>query len=393
MISTQRSLEFLLIAALLQRTVYAQQNCRNPNQNAGICISIYDCPSLLNVLQQILLSSDERLFLRDSQCENGFGRRPFVCCTPDTNYANRQTTTGRTVEVTTTTTTTRRPQTTPTNREGGQSGGSLLPHAPACGPNSFVDRVYNGNDTALDDFVWMALLEYRSRDGQTLLNCGGSLINNRYILTAAHCVTGAIETEVGQLNRVRLGEYDLSKEVDCVKGVCNKPVLEVGVEEVIVHPQYDGNSRDRHHDIALIRLNTPVELNEYIQPVCLPLANARAAINNQELLVVSGWGRTLLTRQSNIKQRLDVPVADPNYCAEKFATRRINVISSQLCAGGDFSRDSCDGDSGGPLMRYREAWYLEGVVSFGNRCGLEGWPGVYTRVSEYIDWIEGAIRA
>lgn len=98
-------------------------------------------------------------------------------------------------------------------------------------------------------------------------------------------------------------------------------------------------------------------------------------------------------RQSNIKQRLDVPVADPNYCAEKFATRRINVISSQLCAGGDFSRDSCDGDSGGPLMRYREAWYLEGVVSFGNRCGLEGWPGVYTRVSEYIDWIEGAIRA
>lgn len=80
-----------------------------------------------------------------------------------------------------------------------------------------------------------------------------------------------------------------------MKGVCNKPVLEVGVEEVIVHPQYDGNSRDRHHDIALIRLNTPVELNEYIQPVCLPLANARAAINNQELLVVSGWGRTLLS--------------------------------------------------------------------------------------------------
>ncbi|KAH8359340.1 hypothetical protein KR093_006079, partial [Drosophila rubida] len=366
-------------------------DCRNPNQNSGYCLSIYDCPSLIELLQKILLSSDERMFLRDSQCDNGFGRQPYVCCTRDKGYT--QLTTPTTPATITTTSSTARTviQPNPTSANGGQ-GESLLPRAPACGPNSFLDRIYNGNDTAIDEFVWMALLEYTNRKGGRELNCGGSLINNRYILTAAHCVTGQISTEVGQLSRVRLGEYDLSKDIDCVNGVCNKPVLEIGVEEVTVHPQYVAEDNNRHHDIALIRLNQPVELNEYIAPVCLPLANTRSAINTDDKLVVSGWGRTLLARQSNIKQRIDLPVADQNYCKTKFATKKISVISSQLCVGGEYIRDSCDGDSGGPLMRYKDAWYLEGVVSFGNRCGLEGWPGVYTRVTEYMDWIIGAIR-
>ncbi|EDV93353.1 GH18317 [Drosophila grimshawi] len=376
-------------------------NCRNPNQNVGYCISIYDCPSLLRVLEKPNLSNDERRFLQNSQCLNGFGRQPYVCCTRDTNFADMQRTTANMpVEVTTTTTTTIRSTdtttatttTSTTQTSTNNNGNNLLPQAPACGPNSFQNRIYNGNDTALDDFVWMALLEYRSRDGQRLLNCGGSLINNRYILTAAHCVTGEILTVVGQLIQVRLGEYDIGSDLDCVNDLCNPPILEFGVEDVIPHPQYDPASRHKHHDIALVRLNAPVTLNAYIQPVCLPLASVRSAIDNMEQLVVSGWGRTLLRRQSNIKQRLDVPVSDPDYCVKKFATRNIDVIPSQLCAGGEFSQDSCDGDSGGPLMRFKNAWYLEGVVSFGNRCGLEGWPGVYTRVANYMDWIENTIR-
>ncbi|KAL7729105.1 hypothetical protein ACLKA6_019926 [Drosophila palustris] len=384
--STCNFVGILLVATLLLCAVNAQQNCRNPNQNTGFCLSIYDCPSLIELLRQTSLSNEERNFLRDSQCNNGFGRMPYVCCTPDKNYADSTATT-----TTTTTTTTKRPQ--PTTFNGGNGEGeSLLPREPNCGPSSFLDRIYNGNDTALDDFVWMALLEYRDRSGKLVLNCGGSLINNRYVLTAAHCVTGQITTEVGTLSTVRLGEYDISKEIDCVNGVCNKPVIEIDVEESIVHPQYDAFGSDRHHDIALLRLSKPVELNAFLQPVCLPLASARAAINTDEKLVVSGWGRTLTARQSSIKQRINLPVADQDYCKTKFATKRISLITSQLCVGGEFIRDSCDGDSGGPLMRYRSAWYLEGVVSFGHKCGLEGWPGVYTRVSDYIDWIVATIR-
>lgn len=99
-------------------------------------------------------------------------------------------------------------------------------------------------------------------------------------------------------------------------------------------------------------------------------------------------------RQSNVKKQLAIPVADSEACVRKYATKKVNLISSQLCVGGEFAKDSCDGDSGGPLMRqsYKKRWYLEGVVSFGNRCGLEGWPGVYTRVADYISWIQQNVK-
>jgi len=96
-----------------------------------------------------------------------------------------------------------------------------------------------------------------------------------------------------------LGEYDTSKDIDCIDGLCNQPVLEMGIEERIVHPQYDPANKDRVHDIALLRLDRPVLLNEYIQPVCLPLVSTRMAINTGELLVVSGWGRTTTGELSN----------------------------------------------------------------------------------------------
>ena len=77
-------------------------------------------------------------------------------------------------------------------------------------------------------------------------------------------------------------------------------------------------------------------------------------------------------------------------CDKKW--KNIEVIGEQLCAGGVFGIDSCSGDSGGPLMVKRFYWIQEGVISFGNQCALEGWPGVYTRVSSYLGWIRQNIR-
>ncbi|XP_044252224.1 serine protease 7 [Drosophila takahashii] len=376
----------LPLTVLQTQSIQAQGSCRNPDQKQGRCLSIYDCPTLLSLVQQASVSTQDRVFLRNSQCSDGVGRLPFVCCPIDRSFEPQETTSAA-------------PPVTPTSssqqgQQGQQGQGNLLPSPPKCGPHSFSNKVYNGNDTALDEFSWMALLEYVDRRGQHELSCGGSLINNRYVLTAAHCVIGAVESAVGHLTTVRLGEYDTSKEIDCIDGVCNQPILEMGIEQRIVHPQYDPANKDRIHDIALLRLDRPVLLNEFIQPVCLPLVSTRKAINTGELLVVSGWGRTTTARKSTIKQRLDLPVNDHDSCAKKFATRNIHLISSQLCVGGEFYRDSCDGDSGGPLMRraYDQFWYQEGVVSFGNRCGLEGWPGVYTRVSDYMDWILETIQ-
>ncbi|EDW55257.1 serine protease 7 [Drosophila sechellia] len=388
--STRKVVGIFLATCLLPFTVLqnvaAQGSCMNPNQKQGRCLSIYDCQSLLSVIQQTYVSPEDRTFLRNSQCLNGVGRQPYVCCTSDRSFGSQESTSAAPP-----------PTTTSSSSQGqdGQTGrGNLLPLPPKCGPHSFSNKVYNGNDTAIDEFIWMALLEYVDNRGRREISCGGSLINNRYVLTAAHCVIGAVETEVGHLTTVRLGEYDTSKDVDCVDKICNPPILQLGIEQATVHPQYDPANKNRIHDIALLRLDRPVLLNEYIQPVCLPLVSTRMAINTGELLVVSGWGRTTTARKSTIKQRLDLPVNDHDYCAGKFATRNIHLISSQLCVGGEFYRDSCDGDSGGPLMRrgFNQAWYQEGVVSFGNRCGLEGWPGVYTRVADYMDWILETIR-
>ncbi|XP_016991150.1 serine protease 7 [Drosophila rhopaloa] len=372
-----------LLPLTVLQSAHAQGICRNPNQTQGRCLSIYDCPSLLSLVQQAVVGPEDRLFLRNSRCSNGVGQTPYVCCTSDRGIRAQETTSAA-------------PPVTPTSssQQGQQGQGNLLPSPPKCGPHSFSNKVYNGNDTAVDEFNWMALLEYVDRRGRRELSCGGSLINSRYVLTAAHCVVGEVEKEVGRLTTVRLGEYDTTKDIDCIDDYCNQPILEMGIEQTIVHPQYDPANKDRIHDIALLRLDRPVLLNEYIQPVCLPLISTRQAINPGEILVVSGWGRTTTARKSTIKQRLDLPVNEHDACARKFATRNIHLISSQLCVGGEFYRDSCDGDSGGPLMRrgFDQAWYQEGVVSFGNRCGLEGWPGVYTRVSDYMDWILNTIR-
>lgn len=95
-----------------------------------------------------------------------------------------------------------------------------------------------------------------------------------------------------------------------------------------------------------------------------------------------------------MKQKLVLPINDQQECAGKFAVRKVDIVSSQICAGGEYAKDSCDGDSGGPLMRrVGSSWTLEGVVSFGNRCGLDNWPGIYTRVSEYESWIKRNLRA
>ena len=93
-----------------------------------------------------------------------------------------------------------------------------------------------------------------------------------------------------------MGEYDLRTDIDCVGKDCNEKVLQVGVEETIPHPQFDTSNANRHHDIALIRLNADVTYTDFIRPVCLPLAGIatrRSSFDTGELLTVAGWGRTL----------------------------------------------------------------------------------------------------
>ncbi|XP_053674393.1 CLIP domain-containing serine protease B8-like [Anopheles nili] len=262
-----------------------------------------------------------------------------------------------------------------------------------CGLNTLADRIVGGNYTAIDEYPWYALLEYVSKKGTRAFQCGGSLINNRYVLTAAHCLANKRLDDGERLVSVRLGEHNTATELDCeddgTMEVCADPPQDFGIEAQIIHPGYEKNGAFQHHDIALIRLDRDVTLNNYVSPVCLPVDNFTPTSPNVNVTAV-GFGHTGRQKHSGIKKQAQFPVFAQEECDKKW--RNVQIIEQQLCAGGVFGIDSCSGDSGGPLMTRRLYWIQEGVISFGNQCALEGWPGVYTRVSSYLDWIRATIR-
>ncbi|XP_055633087.1 uncharacterized protein LOC129773500 [Toxorhynchites rutilus septentrionalis] len=269
-------------------------------------------------------------------------------------------------------------------QSGPQSGLAML-DTKSCGRTS-GDRVSKGNDTALYTYPWMALLQ--ADDGAFV--CGGTLITKLYVLTAAHC------SHRRSIESVRLGEHDLSKAQDCIEHVdgddCAPDPQNIAVAKFIRHEKY--SSSKRKHDIGLIRLATSAVINDNVQTICLPISNFR---NNPEpeRMIVTGWGNTEENNgSSDILQSVSLPIVSNGECRPTLMQLN-DAISldddTQLCAGGVDRMDNCAGDSGGPLQYFSntEARAVQhGIVSYGlSSCGVESLPGVYTKVSYYINWI------
>ncbi|KAL1117166.1 hypothetical protein AAG570_004493 [Ranatra chinensis] len=237
----------------------------------------------------------------------------------------------------------------------------------------------------------MAAIGYRFRGSSEIeWLCGGTLINSRYVVTAAHCTKNP---KYLLLFLVRLGELDLNDTVD--DGADAK---DVRIDRAFVHPLYD--SKRKFSDIALIRLRENVTFTKFIQPICLPIT--------EELLqrdyvgynpFVSGWGATGIicsTDESSSPTALmevQVPVIENEVCNRSYSIKGELITQKHLCAGYDEGgKDTCRGDSGGPLMLpVNFKFYLIGIVSFGHRCAAAGYPGVYVRVTEFVEWISSVI--
>jgi len=164
--------------------------------------------------------------------------------------------------------------------------------------------------------------------------------------------------------------------------------------KAIYHPQYDPDTTV--NDIAVIVLDKPIKFGQAAQPVCLPEAGEQVADNT--VATVAGWG---LTREggSSVSQFLNqvgVPIVNPQSCASQYSRAGIKIVSqAMICAGFSAGgKDSCQGDSGGPfVVQGKNGYTLQGVVSFGIGCARPGLPGVYSRVSNYLDWIAQQIKA
>nr|XP_040021980.1 serine protease hepsin isoform X2 [Gasterosteus aculeatus aculeatus] len=253
-----------------------------------------------------------------------------------------------------------------------------------CGRRSFAaDRIVGGVNARRGSWPWQVRLEY---DG--VHQCGGTIISNRWIVTAAHCFRAQYRTVNNW--RVKLGSI-YSKPV-------NANVVEVNT--IVYHSSYlpfvDANIDDNSRDIAVLALTQPLTFNECIQPICLPAHGQR--LTDGQMGTVTGWGNVQYHGvQADILQEANVPIISDAVCnAPDYYDNQIT--SSMFCAGYEKGgMDACQGDSGGAFVaedclsktkRYR----LLGVVSWGIGCAMAKKPGVYTRISRFLPWISTAMR-
>ncbi|NXL91740.1 CTRL protease, partial [Alectura lathami] len=237
---------------------------------------------------------------------------------------------------------------------------------PAISPSvQYSERIINGQNAVSGSWPWQVSLQTRS--GSHF--CGGSLINEYWVVTAAHCEFSPYS------HVVVLGEYNLSLQGEAVQVKT--------VSKAITHPSW--NADTFNNDITLLKLSSPAQLGSRVSPVCLAPANL--ALDSNLQFVTTGWGRTRTTSNALAErlQQVTLPLISESQCKQYWGS---SITSSMLCAGGA-GASSCQGDSGGPLVYQNgNAWTLIGIVSWGNSyCNIRT-PAVYTRVSHFRNWID-----
>ncbi|KAG5333248.1 SNAK protease, partial [Acromyrmex charruanus] len=234
------------------------------------------------------------------------------------------------------------------------------------------------------EFPHMAVIGYGK---DVSWQCGGSIISENFILTAAHCMESP---DKGPAIKVRVGLINLLTPGGAMQ--------ERNIAERIKYPDYKFSVR--YHDIALLKLEQPLKLNPRVRPACLEIESQVPG----KSAIASGFGKTSYESSigSNELMKVQLNYISEDECkktyAEDLGTRRLpdGLISSLLCAGiMEGGKDTCQGDSGGPLQRILAEPYcmysIVGVTSFGKFCAFKSSPAVYTRISSYLDWIENIV--
>ncbi|XP_037068991.1 serine protease 44-like [Pollicipes pollicipes] len=256
-------------------------------------------------------------------------------------------------------------------------------NAPICGRTKAAKRIVGGSEAPPHAFPWLVALQTGRSKVQF---CGGSIINERYILTAAHCVDGRTPTRLAIAVAKHKRVNDESERI-------------FRVESIIKHEKYNRATQD--NDVAIVKLRSSLRSlmaleNGWVRPICLPEVRCQSRVPStcytKRLAVLAGWG--LLKSESLVGasavQFVRVPIMENADCQSDYAADRIGITRRMVCAAyPEGGKDSCQGDSGGPMavVGDNDIYTQVGVVSFGKGCALPGYPGVYARVSEFGDWI------
>ncbi|CAL4084489.1 unnamed protein product, partial [Meganyctiphanes norvegica] len=239
-----------------------------------------------------------------------------------------------------------------------------------CG-RKVIDRIVGGVDSELHEWRWQAALRLRE---DNLQFCGATLIADHWLLTAAHCMVNFQTSSV----IVSLGEHDKTTGSDTTA------TRHVDIKRSIIHPDYDDSTQN--NDIALLELESYTS-NSAIHPICLPTKHIGTTFA-EETGTVTGWGTTSWQGSSSDHlQEVELPIISNEKCSNDL--ENYEITDNMICTYA-VGKDACQGDSGGPLVWKSPSGHynLVGVVSFGYRCAETGYPGVYTRVTKYLPWIQ-----
>nr|XP_045595738.1 proclotting enzyme-like isoform X1 [Procambarus clarkii] len=240
----------------------------------------------------------------------------------------------------------------------------------ACGVSEVSSvRIVGGVVTSAGEFPWVVSI--LRTDASPNQYCAGVLLSNTHVLTAAHCLAGYDPNTIW----VRVGEHDFSREGES-RHVNHR------VAGLRLHPEFD--SQTFNNDIALMYLERPVLYSGFVRPICLPPPGLSFT---GDVVTVVGWGAIRYRGPvSSVLRKVELPVWSNSDCDDAYDQP---ITDAMICAGlREGGRDACQDDSGGPMMRLVEGrWVVAGLVSFGTRCAEAGFPGVYTRVTSFLDWI------
>ena len=247
----------------------------------------------------------------------------------------------------------------------------------SCGvsKNPIVEqRIVGGIEARPNSFPWLVSIQFDNRH-----TCGGTLIDDRHVLTAASCFKQSL---FPARYAIALGAHKLSDAAN----------VTVDVERLIFHSDY--NDVTNENDIGLMRLSSPIpSASGTVGTACLSQSVRRSS--SSDSYVIAGWGATRFLsglarptdelRQAKVNAMTECSRVYPYFDARK-----------QICAGtSNFSSDPCQGDNGGGLFEKRttdtDRWILAGIISYGNGCATSGYPSVYVRVTAYFDWIQTSI--
>ncbi|CAK1592066.1 unnamed protein product [Parnassius mnemosyne] len=250
-----------------------------------------------------------------------------------------------------------------------------------------VELIVGGVNARQGEFPHMAAIGWLDYDDSYAFSCGGSLISERFVVTAGHCTK---KPRSGEPTIVRLGEQNLDPDVRD-----GATPIDVRIRAIHKHPDY--KPPNRYNDIALLELEEDVKFNDNIRPACLW---TKENFGGHKKALATGWGVTNPDTQQTSKelQKVSLTLLTNEYCDRILSRNRHwhGFAPSQMCAGElRGGKDTCQGDSGAPLQVVSQEnqclFYVVGVTSFGGKCAQIGQPAIYTRISSYLDWIESVV--